>query len=67
MQNLPNSYNFLTPQTIAKILKVSYPTALAFVKYSGIDYIKIGNQYRVSEAKFNAYIQKKGKQIVYTN
>ena len=67
MQNHPNSHNFLTPQMIAKILKISYPTALAFVKYSGIDYIKIGNQYRVSEEKFNAYIQKKGKQIVYTN
>lgn len=58
---------FLTPNEIAEILKISYPTALAFVKYSGIDYIKIGNQYRVSEEKFNAYIQKKGKQIVYTN
>lgn len=59
--------NFLTPNEISEILKVSYPTALAFVKYSGIDYIKIGNQYRVSEEKFNAYIQKKGKQIVYIN
>ncbi|MBQ8540031.1 MAG: excisionase family DNA-binding protein [Clostridia bacterium] len=62
-----SSQSFLTPKTISKLLKVSYPTALAFIKYSGIDYIKIGNQYRVSEEKFNAYIQKKGKQIVYTN
>lgn len=51
----------LTPQQIADILQVSYDTALAFVRYSGIDYIKIGRQYRVSYDKFEAFIKQKGK------
>ena len=55
----------LTPHEIANIMKISYPTALEFIKHSGIDYIKIGNQYRVCEDKFNDFINKKGTKIVY--
>lgn len=54
----------LTPHEIADILKVSYPTALDFVKYSGIDYIRVGNQYRVVEEKFYTFLNKRGKTIV---
>jgi len=54
----------LTPTEIAKILKISYHKALEFIKYSGIDYIKIGNQYRVSQDKFYAFINSKGKRVV---
>ena len=60
-------YNFsemLTATEIAKILKISYHGALDFIKYSGIDYIKIGNQYRVSEEKFRAFLSQKGKKII---
>ena len=39
----------LTPTDVASILNVSYDTALAYIKRSGIPYIKIGRQYRVSE------------------
>ena len=46
----------LTPSDIAKILNVSYDTALNFVKYSGIPYIKIGHQYRVNEAALEAVL-----------
>ena len=49
---------FFTPRDIAEILQISYEKALAFIKYSGIKYIKIGNQYRVSEAALNAFLQK---------
>ena len=31
----------LTPREIADILKISYHKALDFIKYSGIDYIKV--------------------------
>ena len=55
----------LTPHEVASILDISYPSALAFVKHSGIDYIKIGNQYRVSEEKFYAFINRKGSTTVY--
>ena len=54
----------LTPSEIAEILKISYHKALEFIKYSGIDYIKIGNQYRISEDKFYAFINSKGKKII---
>ena len=51
----------LTPTEVAKILKVSYDTALNFIKYSGVAYTKIGRQYRVSEDKLNAFLNKKGR------
>lgn len=50
----------LTPREIAEILKISYEAALAFIKYSGIDYHRIGNQYRVSAEKLGAFLNKKG-------
>lgn len=50
----------LTPKDVAAILQVSYESALAFIKYSGIDYHKIGNQYRVSAEKLKAFLSKKG-------
>ena len=58
---------FLTAEEIAEILKISYPSALAFIKYSGIDYIKVGNQYRVCEDKFKAFLTKKGHTEVPLN
>lgn len=48
----------LTPQETAKMLKISYEKALDFIKYSGVEYIKIGRQYRVDESKLNAFLQK---------
>ena len=50
----------LTPKDVAAILQVSYESALAFIKYSGIDYHKIGNQYRVSAEKLRAFLNRKG-------
>ena len=50
----------LTPREIADILKISYEASLAFIKYSGIDYHRIGNQYRVSAEKLRAFLNKKG-------
>lgn len=56
--------NLLTPNDVAEILGVSYETALSFIKYSGIDYVRIGRQYRVSECKLKAFTEKKGKTSV---
>lgn len=53
----------LTPREVAKILKISYESALAFIKYSGIDYLKVGNQYRVSAEKLKAFLNKKGQTV----
>lgn len=46
----------LTSTEVAKILKVSYDTALNFIKYSGVAYTKIGRQYRVNEKALEAII-----------
>lgn len=51
----------LTAKEVAKILKISYDQALYFIKYSGIDYLRIGRQYRVSEEKFYEFINKNGQ------
>ena len=54
----------LTPKEIAEILQISYDSALAFIKSSGIDYIKVGRQYRVSQQKFETFLAKKGTVMV---
>lgn len=56
--------NFLTVQDIADILRVSYDSALMFVKTSGVDYLQIGRQYRVSAEKLQAFLQRKGRVVV---
>ena len=61
MMNLPE---MLTPKEVAETLKISYEAALAFIKYSGIDYVRVGRQYRVSEDKLKAFLMKKGTTIV---
>ena len=54
----------MTAKEISGILKVSYDQALYFIKYSGIDYLRIGRQYRVSEEKFYQFINKEGQILV---
>ena len=49
---------FLTPYDIAEILSISYEKALNFVKYSGVEYIHIGRQYRVSEDALKVFLKK---------
>ena len=55
----------LTPKEVAKILQISYESALGFIKYSGLDYIKVGNQYRVSRDKLDTFLNRKGH--IYAN
>lgn len=50
----------LTPKEVAEILKIGYEAALSFIKYSGVDYHRIGNQYRISAEKLRAFLNKKG-------
>lgn len=54
----------LTPREVAEIMKISYEAALAFIRYSGIDYVKVGRQYRVSQDKLDTFLNKKGVTIV---
>ena len=60
------SDTMLTPREVSSILKVSYETALAFIKYSGVDYIKVDRQYRVSEAKLSRFLAQKGQICIDT-
>ena len=57
----------LTPKEVAAILQVSYDSALAFIKYSGVDFLQVGRQYRVSEDKLRAFLNKKGQVTVDLN
>ena len=43
---------FYTPSDIADILKISYDTALTWIKTSGVEYFMVGRQYRVTKASF---------------
>ena len=47
--------NYLTVTEVAEMLKVSYDTALHFIKYN-VEYVNIGRQYRVLESKLNAVL-----------
>ena len=51
----------LTAVEVAEILKIPYESALKFIRYSGIDYIKVGRTYRVSEDKLHAFLKQRGK------
>ena len=48
-----NTMKMLTPAEVAERLNISYDTALHMINHSGIAYLKIGRQYRVSEAVIN--------------
>lgn len=45
----------LTVKEVAEILKVSYETALHFIKHN-VEYIIVGRQYRVPESKLHAVL-----------
>ena len=47
---------YLTVKEIAELLKISYDSALDVVKYSGIEYVQIGRQYRVLESKLHEFL-----------
>ena len=57
MEQLTEPLAVLTPREIAEILQISYPYALEFIKHSGISYIRIGKQYRVSLTAFQKFLQ----------
>ena len=48
--------NYLTIEDIATKFKVSYDTALGFVKHSGVESVKLGRQYRVLESKLDEFL-----------
>ena len=54
----------LTPNDIAELMQVSYETALNFIKASGIPYIMVGHQYRVSDTAFENFVSATQTQTV---
>ena len=47
---------YLTVTEVAEMLRISYDKALDLMKYSGVESVKIGRQYRVLESKLNAFL-----------
>ncbi|WP_105618648.1 helix-turn-helix domain-containing protein [Vallitalea okinawensis] len=54
----------LNPKMIANILGIGYSKALNLVKYGDMDYIRIGNTYRVSKDNFIEWFNRKGKRSI---
>ena len=56
---------YLTVTEVAEMLKISYDTALHFVKYN-VESVVVGRQYRVLESKLNEvlYPQKSVKKKI---
>ena len=54
----------LTPAEVAERLSISYDTSLHMIKYSGLPYVKIGRQYRVSEDVINDMMMQKDTVII---
>ena len=52
--------DYLTPQEVADLLKISYENALNFIKHSGIKFVKVGRQYRVEKSTLINFLQKNG-------
>lgn len=55
---------YINTQDIADVLGICYAKALDFIKYSGINYIKIGRTYLVSAEKFDKFINRDENIIV---
>lgn len=47
---------YLSVQEVAGMLKISYDKALDFIKYSGVEYVQIGRQYRVQESRLQEFL-----------
>ena len=54
---------FLTPEEVAEILKVSYHTALDIIKVNRI-FVKIGRHYRVPKAELEKLLSVKGRKLL---
>ena len=54
----------LSPREVAETLGISYEAALAFIKYSGVDFLQIGRRYLVAEEKLTAFLLQKGQVVV---
>lgn len=46
---------YLTVAEVAEMLKISYETALHFIKHN-VEYVTVGRQYRVLDSKLNAVL-----------
>ena len=47
---------YLTPKEISELFNISYDNALVFIKGSGVPYVKVGRQYRVSKSKLDDFL-----------
>ena len=50
---------YLTVAELATMFQISYDNALLYLKTCGVEYVKVGRQYRVSENKLNAFLYPK--------
>lgn len=54
----------LDARMICNYLGVGYTKALNLIKYGGLDYIKIGNTYRVTKKAFEEWLFQSGQREI---
>ena len=51
----------LSARDVAGLLGIGYQKALNLIKYGDMDYIRLGNCYKVSHSSFNEWLAREGK------
>lgn len=54
----------LDARMIATIMGIGYVKALHTIKYGGINYLKLGNTYRVARSSFITWLEREGQHHV---
>lgn len=51
---------FLRPEEVAALLQVSRKTILALIRRGELQYVSVGNRYRIAPEAVNAWLRRKG-------
>lgn len=62
-----NCPDVLDARMIAGILRIGYTKALNLIQYGGMDFLKIGNTYRVTKKSFTKWLETDGKRNITIN
>ena len=55
---------FYGAKDISEMMGICYAKALAFIKYSGVEYVRINNVYLVEKSNFYSFIKSNKHSVV---
>lgn len=67
MKTIEDMPEILNVKMICNYLGIGYTKGLNLVKYGGLDYIKIGNTYRITKKAFEQWLFTEGKREVLSD